>query len=991
MFSKIHSWPTLRRSESGSDASQSSRSRFHSVSLPVMDTADVHITRKPAPFVIRWIYGCNWRAGVVNLKLTAPWETRVLYAAGSCAVLYDWTKHQQRILEGHRHTVTNIAANGDGKILVTADSGPEDAVIVWDARDLLPLRTIFSPHGASRLHKMAVSADAKYILTVACQDQATVHWWIWSNGLDTPEASHSFAVGRGGIVDMGFDPGRSEQFVVLARYQLWIGLAAKKINKELGETRETDDYELKMRPIGGSMPEWGRFSCYTFVENSSRVLVATTRGRVLVYSGGNGDQVMDYDRLKNVKTLHIEDRAIHVIKSIDGIIATANSGGEVKFYDEDMRLVYVMRDRLGAVRWISFDLFPRNIKIFNPKCKKICPCWEKVATSSDSTGAPCDKLLRHNLPHDYCVEPKPFVARNFFVCTRDEGIKYVEFLTGKVLTVVDCRGAAAAAVTVHPEIPLLCVGTVDGAVELYDGGRRRLARRLDLRDSLGAEKHDDRRLAVTTIEYSPEGLHLACGLNSGKLLFLHPTFLSIKEEKDHTRYPITHIRYSGDAKLLATADKGRYVCVYKYDDGWRYIDKRQAHYKPITSLFFTPSGLVSLGLDRMMVVYEVGDGVKVVSSNRVEQSALPLTGIPWPTPPGLDEETFHVDLRLVLVANDQFKYKIVNSSTGTCLSTVLGPRFSHPARRLYLVSRTADDEQQQYLVFITKDVVGLQKMPLDGNPWKHVAMLGHPLQVVDSCYHERSGALFTIGAKDCCVTQWETVFKSVETTTKRGGCGLEPYYCLLDGGRPGWLFQEIRDLFYYVQVVCQGTFTPVARRVRDHIPVDALPDLMRTLGFFLTEYEAENLITEAKYDVYRRQPSYEVDFEQFVMLYLNHRPALGDNYKQVRAAFRLFAELRAAPALPRDAFIAVLAQNGECFSRELSWYLLSVLCEMCPETRSNMVEEDFSFMPENISLKDFLTSILGVQEVECSDQSVKESIYSAATSSTATGSTVPYY
>jgi hypothetical protein len=34
-----------------------------------------------------------------------------------------------------------------------------------------------------------------------------------------------------------------------------------------------------------------------------------------------------------------------------------------------------------------------------------------------------------------------------------------------------------------------------------------------------------------------------------------------------------------------------------------------------------------------------------------------------------------------------------------------------------------------------------------------------------------------------------------------GGAALEPYYCLVEGGRPGWLFQEIRDLFYYIQVI----------------------------------------------------------------------------------------------------------------------------------------------------------------------------------------------
>lgn len=83
--------------------------------------------------------------------------------------------------------------------------------------------------------------------------------------------------------------------------------------------------------------------------------------------------------------------------------------------------------------------------------------------------------------------------------------------------------------------------------------------------------------------------------------------------------------------------------------------------------------------------------------------------------------------------------------------------------------------------------------------------------------------------------------RSVETTTKQGGEHLDPYYCLIENGRPGWLFHEIRDLFYYIQILCQGTFSPAMRRVKDHIPIDSLPDLMRALGYFPSEYEVRNI------------------------------------------------------------------------------------------------------------------------------------------------------
>lgn len=77
----------------------------------------------------------------------------------------------------------------------------------------------------------------------------------------------------------------------------------------------------------------------------------------------------------------------------------------------------------------------------------------------------------------------------------------------------------------------------------------------------------------------------------------------------------------------------------------------------------------------------------------------------------------------------QFKYKIVNYESTMTLATVLGPRYETPVCKMFLVHRKENNEELQYLVFVTKDIIGLQKLPLDGNPWKHVGMMGHPVRV----------------------------------------------------------------------------------------------------------------------------------------------------------------------------------------------------------------------------------------------------------------------
>lgn len=76
--------------------------------------------------------------------------------------------------------------------------------------------------------------------------------------------------------------------------------------------------------------------------------------------------------------------------------------------------------------------------------------------------------------------------------------------------------------------------------------------------------------------------------------------------------------------------------------------------------------------------------------------------------------------------------------------------------------------------------------------------------------------------------------------------------------------------------------------------------------------QVENLLVEAKYKVYQRAPSSEINFEEFVKLYLNHRPALGDDFRRIRNAFRHFAVMENNKlTINREDFIEMLSSNGK--------------------------------------------------------------------------------
>ncbi|XP_022820002.1 cilia- and flagella-associated protein 251-like [Spodoptera litura] len=955
--------------------------------------------QKPAPFKMRWINGFNHKVGVINLNDRG--STILFYSASNCGVIYNWSTHQMWLLQGHRHMITCIAADERGRWLVTADSGAENVLIVWDFKDLFPQKTFFAPHGNAKIAKVAISSDAKYLLSMAyTSEKMSLYFWIWSYGQDYPHAIYEeSSILRDSIVELGFNPSKSEQFLMMTRINIYIGVSKRVVLVERGISKETDRWEIKVKSMDKVNPEYGKLMCYTFVKGASQILVGTSRGAVLVYGYTieykANVEPLNIERLRYIKMLKLNKKMIHVIKNIDGVIVTGNSCGEIHFYDYQLRLLYWVHGfTVDRVKALSFNISPRSSMILDPKCNKICPCWEKVEVEKDPvTGEIQQKLIKMRLPSDATVGGKPFLVRDFIITTYNQGVGFVDFVTEKYTTLLDHNRSLVQTMSVHPEKTILCLGYKNGIVELFDFLLHKLVTRLDLRSTytVVVPPNDDSincnfaitvpELSVTCLKYSPSGMHLACGLNTGQILFLDPTTIDILTPTPFydTNGDIKYMCFSQDSISLATADAGRTVCVYKYNCKtfkWVFIGKHRSHYKDITALVFMPFKtdggeykLVSLGLDRCMVEYDIASSneeyLEIVSLDRVDQTALPLAAIAWPTPADLNPEEYRTDLPMLLMANDEYKYKIVNYATTMTLSTVLGPRYDHPVNRMQLITNKIGDENNQYLLFGCREVIGMQKMPLDGNPWKHVGLLGHPVKVLEMCFREDLEILFTIGARDTTYTQWIAHFKSVETTTKRGGPNLDPYYCLVENGRPGWLFQEIRDLFYYIQILCQGTFSPARRRVKDYIPIDSLPDLMRALGFFPSEYEVENLLIEARYKVYLHTPVTEIDFEEFVKLYLNHRPVFGENFKCLRLAFRTFANVtKNGFSIKRNDFIEILTSNGEYFTRELCWYLLTILSGHSIEDRALMNEDDFSFLPECISFTDLVTEIIGIQEMD---------------------------
>lgn len=96
----------------------------------------------------------------------------------------------------------------------------------------------------------------------------------------------------------------------------------KVVVVERGLVRETDNWELKLKFIDKINPDYGKLMCYDFVKGPTQIMVATSRGAVLVFGYTIEYQTnmeeTNIDNLRFIKVVKLNKRMINVIKSIDG-------------------------------------------------------------------------------------------------------------------------------------------------------------------------------------------------------------------------------------------------------------------------------------------------------------------------------------------------------------------------------------------------------------------------------------------------------------------------------------------------------------------------------------------------------------------------------------------------------------------------------------------------------------------------------------------------
>ena len=120
-----------------------------------------------------------------------------------------------------------------------------------------------------------------------------------------------------------------------------------------------------------------------------------------------------------------------------------------------------------------------------------------------------------------------------------------------------------------------------------------------------------------------------------------------------------------------------------------------------------------------------------------------------------------------------------------------------------------------------------------------------------------------------------------------GGEGIEPFINLIEGGREGQTFQDMKDFFYYAMIRAKDENTTKTRKLNGTVPLEELPNLMRAMGYYPTQQEVDNMKDEVKFSNFAETGQHvnAVDLNTFIRLFVNHRPVYGIGKNNIQEAF----------------------------------------------------------------------------------------------------------
>lgn len=917
---------------------------------------DPNIIVRTRPFNLKWSFGMNPRVRIKNLRTEE--KDQLLFASAHFPIIYDNSKRSIVHLEGHCNVIKEVSCNKNGRWIITVGSGSQGNLMVWENANeqISVVRTIFEPYPYEGVETIEISESARYLITVGSisESQYSVDFWLWTQGKDGPNDSYCVPATYGKPVRVCFNPDVEEHIMLIFEQAVFL----------MGWDPKADKLSNVVIPPVFHKKKIGLFTDGTYISHCHECYASSNKGCISVFGNTLYPKPFDEGDLDNSKifrnAVKVSTGSIFCCTTTEDIIVTADCKGVIQFFDKKIRILYWLNDfNFGPVLSISFSLSSKFI--FKGKNKFVIrkPIIERnYENDFEDITNEIEILTRKDLPETATLTKEPFYVQDFLVATASSNIFMVDCVAKTCKPVFPLADGYVTAIETHDEHHYLLIGYSSGTILLKDYENHITISKLSLPET------EQKKNAITCIKYCLESFHLVCGRENGEIWVLEPILLTPKSRKPFTVTgdAVVKIDFSDCPIQFAYYDTNRTVVLFAFDletSKWKMVGKLRPHYDEINDIMFMPgnpnSRLYTISKDRYIVEYNNGtlkDGqFEILSRDRIDQSAVPVCMTYW--------YESSLDKAYLFISDSKYKMKILYQSTKIPKTLVLGPAygcFKDDFIRKMIIVPGSD---LRYMVFSTTKHLGLHILPPDGNPYKYVGYLAHPNGLVDFKLSNDGQFVFSFAENDAFVFKWEIRPRGVEIMHVLGGKELEPFYCLIEGGASGSLFQEIRDLFYYMQILQQENMD-MPRRVLDTISVTEIPDLVRSCGFYPSEFELENMMIDIRYRNFddNQRTNDEVSFIDFVKLYCNHKPAYGYSLKDVEKAFTLLAtnseEYVSDDVLNKEEMLNILTSSGEIMSWNGVFKCLKTLLRNFDE------EESFDFLPDNISFEFFREEILGV-------------------------------
>lgn len=673
-------------------------------------------------FTIKSIIGRNPNVPILNLT-TDSQKTTYGYAAGHLAAIYNGHTKTTEYYQYHTNEIFQLLCNQDGRFFVTVDT---DCCAIWDRHHQIdaaastPIRSLrLSLKSSEKLYPIvyaAISQDAKYLI-IASTNQ--LDFWIWSTFRERPHATYEFPTAPRRLNSIRFNPSQTDTFACTLEKSMIFG-QWKNGQLDVHEVSADDGNPVLLD------------SCFMDNSTDSSTCYSVTQKCGIVWS--NKTEAKKKFSIKNMyfyKILPIHSKIL-TISSADRILMITMEDGWIRFYGPEFQILY-WTDSLSTEMLVSssFDLCTRKYRFIDllHHDEQHFTCTGHVGTDGIET------YFKETVLTD--ATHRPFMIRKFLATTKTGKIIEYDLVRNQLRPHQFAASSEVNTFDLHPKLTVVCAGCEDGRIFLYDYAACKLIVERNIaeypRDSVllmqdDEEPHQESSSTstimndeVTAMSFTSNGQHLLCAVGKGFLFMLSSTTLELINRKPlrFSLQPIKDLIFSSDNMLMACYDTEMivYLCHFQQNSHWRLVGKYLSHVLPIVYLAFSNEDmqLVCGSEDRHRSVFDVQKSIEsgatalhLVGHFRSEQSSQIMCGIPF----GDD---------CVLSTSSTLKYRILHVQQMYTVKTIIGHSGGSPIKNIMLFgdSDAVTCDGQSFLVFSTvSKSMGIQLLPLDGNPFK---------------------------------------------------------------------------------------------------------------------------------------------------------------------------------------------------------------------------------------------------------------------------------